>query len=134
MLEDGAGAQQSDRRGGQEQRAVHPTGVRGGRGRSLQRGRLQAPRVRAAQTLDARHTQAGPQVLHLLAFAHRHRVQGPVHFRSAMGVLHRPPGRLPSHPIPSHTRTRLKGPKNVISNFDKVQDSKIVKILLKFSY
>lgn len=35
VLEDGAGAQQSDRRSGQEQRAVHPSGVRGGRGRRV---------------------------------------------------------------------------------------------------
>lgn len=94
MLEDGAGAQQPDRRGGQEQRAVHPTGVRGGRGRRLRRGRLQAPRVRAAQAVHARHTQAGPEVLRLFAVAHRHRLQGPVHFRPAVGVFHRPPGRL----------------------------------------
>lgn len=89
VLEDGAGAQQSDRRSGQEQRAVHPSGVRGGRGRRVRRGRLQAPRVRAQEAFHAHHTQAGQKVLHLLAVAHHHRVQGPVHIGSVVGVLYR---------------------------------------------
>lgn len=89
VLEDGAGSQQPDRRGGQEQRAVHTASVRRGRLGRVQRGRLQAPRVRAPQAVHARHTEAGPQVLHLFAVAHRRRLQGSVHVRTAVGVLHR---------------------------------------------
>lgn len=90
MLENGAGAQQPDRRGGQEQRAVHPASVRGGRrARRVRRGRLQTSRVRAPQAVHARHTEAGPEVLRLLAVAHHHRLQGPVHVRPAVGLLRR---------------------------------------------
>lgn len=89
VLENGASAQQPDRRGGPEQRAVHTPGVRGGRRRDVQRGRLQASRVRAPETFHARHTQAGQTVLHLLPVAHHRRLQGPVHVRSTVGVLRR---------------------------------------------
>jgi len=87
VLEDGAGAQQPDRRSGQEQRTLHPPGVRGGRRRSVRRGRLQAPRVRAPEAFHAHYTQAGQEVLHMLAVTHHHRVQGPIHVGSTMGIL-----------------------------------------------
>lgn len=87
VLEDGAGAQQPNRRSSQEQRALHPPGFRGGRRRRVRRRRLQAPRVRAPEAFHAHHTQARQEVLHLFAVAHHRRVQGPVHVGSTMGVL-----------------------------------------------
>lgn len=89
MLANGAGAQQPDRRGGQEQRTVHPPGVRGGRRRNVRRGRLQAPRVRAPKTVHAHHTQTGQEVLYMFTVAHHNRVQGSVHVGSALGILRR---------------------------------------------
>lgn len=107
VLENGAGAQQSDRRGGQEQRAIHPSGVRGGRGGRVRRGRLQAPRVRAPQTFHARHTQAGSQVLHMLVVAHHRRLQRPVHVGSTVGVFRRSTGIIYS-PIYRNLRAQSR--------------------------
>jgi len=108
VLENGAGAQQPDRRGGQEQRAVHPPGVRGGRRGDVRRGRLQAPRVRAPQTFHARHTQAGPQVLRVLVVAHRRSLQGPIHVGPAVGVFRRPAGNRNAARVPRTSRERAE--------------------------